>query len=67
MSLIAVHAVFILLPQFWCWIGNGSRYNAERLTGEYVWMWIALSVSLLMYIPLAWRGWVSKAALSALE
>ena len=28
---------------FWCWIGNG--YLAERVTGEYVWMWLALAVS----------------------
>jgi len=38
---------------FWCWIGNGSRYNKERYAGEYVWMWIALSVSALTYIPLS--------------
>jgi len=37
---------------FWCWIGNGSRYNAERYAGEYAWMWAALGVSALTYIPL---------------
>jgi hypothetical protein len=43
-----VLGVYVLLPnnqQFWCWIGNGSKYNVERLAGEYVWMWIALAVS----------------------
>jgi len=43
----------MLLRQFWCWIGDGSRYTAERYTGEYVWMWIALGVSAVTYIPLA--------------
>jgi len=38
---------------FWCWIGDGTRYNAERYSGEYMWMWIALSVSVLTYVPLA--------------
>lgn len=37
---------------FWCWIGNGSRYNAERYAGEYAWMWIALSISVITYVPL---------------
>jgi len=38
---------------FWCWIGNGSRYNAERYAGEYVWMWTALAVSVITYVPLS--------------
>ena len=41
------------LRQFWCWIGNGSRYNAERYAGEYAWMWTALAVSVITYIPLS--------------
>jgi len=38
---------------FWCWIGDGSRYNAERYAGEYAWMWTALAVSLFTYVPLS--------------
>jgi len=38
---------------FWCWIGDGSRYDAERYAGEYAWMWAALGVSFLTYIPLS--------------
>jgi len=39
---------------FWCWIGgNGTRYNAERFGGEYAWMWVALGVSAITYVPLA--------------
>jgi len=37
---------------FWCWIGDGSRYNAERYAGEYAWMWTALAVSFAAYVPL---------------
>ena len=35
--------------QYWCWISN--RFNAERLAGAYVWIWIALFTSIFMYIP----------------
>ncbi|KAH8990580.1 hypothetical protein EDB92DRAFT_1946522 [Lactarius akahatsu] len=35
---------------YWCWIGD--KYNLERLAGEYIWLWIALSASVIMYIPL---------------
>ncbi|KAF8274486.1 hypothetical protein EI94DRAFT_1696019 [Lactarius quietus] len=35
---------------YWCWIGPG--FNGERLAGEYIWLWIALFASVVMYIPL---------------
>ncbi|KAH9978625.1 hypothetical protein BGW80DRAFT_1455397 [Lactifluus volemus] len=35
---------------FWCWIN--SQYNADRLAGEYFWMWFALFASVVMYITL---------------
>ncbi|KAH9013781.1 hypothetical protein EDB84DRAFT_1590401 [Lactarius hengduanensis] len=35
---------------YWCWIG--PEYGAERLAGEYIWLWIALFASVIMYIPL---------------
>jgi len=34
----------------WCWIGNG--FAAERIAGEYVWLWIATLASIVLYIPL---------------
>jgi hypothetical protein len=36
--------------QYWCWIS--PRFHRERIGGEYVWMWIALIVSAILYIPL---------------
>ena len=36
--------------QDWCWIN--ARYSGDRLAGEYVWMWIALFASVMLYIPL---------------
>ncbi|KAH9052527.1 hypothetical protein EDB87DRAFT_1692237 [Lactarius vividus] len=42
--------VFSAVLWFWCWIG--PKYNKERLAGEYVWMWIALFASVVMYILL---------------
>jgi len=35
---------------FWCWIG--SAYKAERIAGEYFWLWFALFMSVLLYVPL---------------
>ena len=35
--------------QYWCWIHG---YLVWRIFSEYVWMWIALFVSLVVYIPL---------------
>lgn len=37
---------------YWCWIGDGHRFNAERIAGEYIWLWITLFGSILAYIPL---------------
>jgi hypothetical protein len=36
--------------QYWCWIS--PKYPGERLGGEYVWMWIALFGSVILYVPL---------------
>ncbi|KAH8977960.1 hypothetical protein EDB92DRAFT_1805358 [Lactarius akahatsu] len=44
-----VHKDFETPTPFWCWIG--PKYNGERLAGEYVWMWIALFASVVMYVP----------------
>ena len=36
--------------QFWCWIGD--RFTTDRLVGEYLWLWLTVFVSILVYIPL---------------
>ncbi|KAK0213163.1 hypothetical protein DFS33DRAFT_101077 [Desarmillaria ectypa] len=35
---------------YWCWIGED--HTALRIVGEYVWFWLTLGVSFLVYIPL---------------
>ncbi|KAI9463567.1 hypothetical protein BJY52DRAFT_921209 [Lactarius psammicola] len=45
-----VHKNFVTPTPYWCWIG--PEYKLERLAGEYIWMWIALFASVIMYIPL---------------
>jgi len=35
---------------YWCW--TGKYYLAEKIVGEYFWVWLALFASLLLYIPL---------------
>ncbi|KAI9445882.1 hypothetical protein H4582DRAFT_1804329 [Lactarius indigo] len=45
-----IHKDFETPTPYWCWIG--SKYNMERLAGEYLWMWIALFFSVVMYILL---------------
>ncbi|KAH9048657.1 hypothetical protein EDB83DRAFT_2227100 [Lactarius deliciosus] len=44
-----VHKDFETPTPYWCWIG--PKYNGERLAGEYIWMWIALFASVVMYVP----------------
>jgi len=35
---------------YWCWIS--PEFPGERLGGEYIWLWIALFVSAMLYVPL---------------
>jgi len=35
---------------YWCWIS--SRYSGERIGGEYIWLWITLITSIILYVPL---------------
>ncbi|KAF8274449.1 hypothetical protein EI94DRAFT_1713454 [Lactarius quietus] len=37
---------------YWCWVGPSSKFRLERLAGEYVWMWIALLASVILYVSL---------------
>ncbi|KIY72530.1 hypothetical protein CYLTODRAFT_388656 [Cylindrobasidium torrendii FP15055 ss-10] len=35
---------------YWCWIGDSTKSNKSfRMAGEYVWFWIALGTSFLLY------------------
>ena len=36
--------------QYWCWIS--PKFPGDRLGGEYIWLWIALFASAILYIPL---------------
>ncbi len=40
----------MLSAWYWCWIS--PRFAGQRLAGEYIWFWIALFASVVMYIPL---------------
>ncbi|TFY64241.1 hypothetical protein EVG20_g6012 [Dentipellis fragilis] len=35
---------------YWCWIGQ--QWKVERIFGEYLWLWITLGTSIVVYIPL---------------
>jgi hypothetical protein len=37
--------------QYWCWIREA--HLAFIITGEYMWLWLTLFFSLVLYIPLA--------------
>jgi len=45
-----VHKNYETPTPYWCWIS--PKFPKERLGGEYVWMWIALFASAILYIPL---------------
>ncbi|KZV70683.1 hypothetical protein PENSPDRAFT_579003 [Peniophora sp. CONT] len=57
-------APYITPTPYWCWIS--ARYSGERLGGEYVWLWLALFSSFLVYIPLfLWsEGYLAVDAIS---
>lgn len=40
----------ISLAQFWCWIT--SEFEDDRITCAYLWMWLAIFISLAVYGPL---------------
>lgn len=44
-----IHKDFETPTPYWCWIG--PKYDEERLSGEYLWMWIALFATMVMYVP----------------
>ena len=39
-----------IVDQYWCWIG--PRYTSEQILGEYLWFWLTLILSFLIYVPL---------------
>ncbi|KAI4521532.1 hypothetical protein GGG16DRAFT_86885 [Schizophyllum commune] len=41
---------YVVPTPYWCWIGD--KYFGFRLAGEYIWFWITLCASFLLYIPL---------------
>ncbi|KAH9978624.1 hypothetical protein BGW80DRAFT_1165386 [Lactifluus volemus] len=41
---------YITPTPYWCWIS--SHYTSERLGGEYVWLWVTLFSSVILYVPL---------------
>jgi hypothetical protein len=46
--------------QYWCWIG--PRWLVLRIMGEYIWLWLALVASFVLYFMLAlwWRSAVPQ-------
>ncbi|KAN0133553.1 hypothetical protein V8E53_008721 [Lactarius tabidus] len=54
-----IHKDFETPTPYWCWIG--SKYDVDRLVGEYLWMWIALFASVVMYVPVHFwmKGYLS--------
>jgi len=45
-----IHKNYETPTPYWCWIG--PHYSGERFGGETAWMWIALFVTVILYIPL---------------
>ncbi|KAF8508463.1 hypothetical protein BU17DRAFT_10379, partial [Hysterangium stoloniferum] len=42
--------IFNTPTPYWCWIG--SQYTAERIAGEYFWIWFTGLISLVLYVLL---------------
>ncbi|KAG9044410.1 hypothetical protein FS842_001485, partial [Serendipita sp. 407] len=47
-----VDAFFTPTP-YWCWISG--HFNAERIAGEYFWLWLAAFASIALYLLLFFR------------
>ncbi|KAI0269578.1 hypothetical protein BGY98DRAFT_299589 [Russula aff. rugulosa BPL654] len=45
-----VHKNYETPTPYWCWIS--PKFSGIRLGGEYIWLWIALLASVVLYIPL---------------
>ncbi|KAF8502204.1 hypothetical protein F5888DRAFT_1608195 [Russula emetica] len=45
-----IHKNYETPTPYWCWIG--PHFTGERFGGETAWMWTALLVSVILYIPL---------------
>ncbi|KAI0051934.1 hypothetical protein FA95DRAFT_107315 [Auriscalpium vulgare] len=43
-------AVYDTPTPYWCWVGE--RYPGARIAGEYLWLWLALFSSVVVYVPL---------------
>ncbi|EIM82772.1 uncharacterized protein STEHIDRAFT_160399 [Stereum hirsutum FP-91666 SS1] len=42
--------LYVTPTPYWCWIAQ--EFKGERIAGEYLWLWIALFTSILVYVPL---------------
>ena len=52
LPLLLINPSFQRPTPYWCWI-SGS--DAERIVGEYLWLWIAALLSILLYTLLFFR------------
>jgi len=43
-------SLFYTPTPYWCWVA--SKYMGERIAGEYLWLWLTLFTSVIIYIPL---------------
>jgi len=46
----SIHKHYEVPTPFWCWIS--PHFAGERLGGEYLFLWLTLFISILLYIPL---------------
>jgi hypothetical protein len=48
--LLDIMHVLTFRDQYWCWMGK--YYIVQKLFAEYFWVWSALFLSIVLYIPL---------------
>jgi len=46
----SIHKNYEVPTPYWCWIN--THYQGDQLGGEYVWLWMALFASAILYPPL---------------
>jgi len=40
---------------YWCWVGGQQSLLGDKIGGEYIWLWLTIIVSFMVYIPIYLR------------
>lgn len=61
LCILRIGAGCLNMSQYWCWVNIGHKFLSYRLLVFYAWLWLAMIVSFLGYLPLYFwkRGYIT--------